>query len=60
MGKLLLPTSKFSFSNLNNLYDRAKRNGVEINKISKKEIEDLEPNVNCQFDHGLCTIYICC
>ena len=52
-GKLLLPTSKVSFLNLNNLYDRAKKNGVKIDKINNKEIEDLEPNVNCQFDHGL-------
>ena len=52
-GKLLLPTSKFSFSNLNNLYDRAKENGVKIDKISNKHIENLEPNVNCQFDQGL-------
>ena len=29
------------------------KNGVKIDKINNKEIEDLEPNVNCQFDHGL-------
>ena len=52
-GKLLLPTSKVSFSNLDNLYDRAKKNGVKIDKIKNKDIEDLEPNVNCQFDYGL-------
>ena len=52
-GKLLLPTSEFSFSNLNNLFDRASKNRVEISKIDKKDIEDLEPNVNCKFDYGL-------
>ena len=52
-GKLLLPTSKVSFSNLDNLYDRAKKNGVKIEKVKNKDIEDLEPNVNCQFDYGL-------
>jgi len=52
-GKLLLPTSKVPFSNLDNLYGRAKKNGVKIEKIKNKDIEDLEPNVNCQFDYGL-------
>ncbi len=52
-GKLLLPTSEVSFSNLDNLYDRAKKNGVKIDKIKNKDIEHLEPNVNCQFDYGL-------
>ena len=48
-----LPTSEVSFSNLDNLYDRAKKNGVKIDKIKNKDIEHLEPNVNCQFDYGL-------
>lgn len=52
-GKLLIPTSKFSYSNLENLFKRAKNNGVEIHKIKNNEIEKLEPNVNCQFDYGL-------
>ena len=52
-GKLLIPTSKFSNSNLENLFERAKNNGVEVHKIKSAEIESLEPNINCQFKYGL-------
>lgn len=52
-GKLLIPTSKFSNSNLENLFERAKNNGVEVHKIKSAEIENLEPNINCQFKYGL-------
>ena len=52
-GKLLIPTSKFSNSNLENLFERAKNNGVEVHKIKSTEIENLEPNINCQFKYGL-------
>ena len=52
-GKFLIPTSKFSNSNLENLFERAKNNGVEVHKIKSAEIERLEPNINCQFKYGL-------
>ena len=52
-GKLLLPTSEYSYSNLENLFNRAKKNGVEINKIKSEEIKRIEPNTNCQFEYGL-------
>lgn len=52
-GKLLLPTSEYSYSNLENLFNRAKKNGVEINKIKNEEIKRVEPNTNCQFEYGL-------
>ena len=52
-GKLLLPTSEYSYSNLENLFYRAKKNGVEINKIKNEEIKRIEPNTNCQFEYGL-------
>ena len=52
-GKLLIPTSEYSYSNLENLFDRAKKNGVEINKIKNDEIKKIEPNTNCQFNYGL-------
>ena len=52
-GKLLLPTSEYSYSNLENLFNRAKKNGVEINKIKNEEIKRIEPNTNCQFEYGL-------
>jgi L-2-hydroxyglutarate oxidase len=52
-GKILLPTSEYSYSNLENLYDRAQKNGVEIKKISQDEINKIEPNANCLFDKGL-------
>ena len=52
-GKLLLPTSEYSYSNLENLFNRAKKNGVEINKIKNEEIKQIEPNTNCQFEYGL-------
>ena len=60
-GKLLLPTSEYSYSNLENLFNRAKKNGVEINKIKNEEIKRIEPNTNCQFEYGFaCAIYLCC
>jgi L-2-hydroxyglutarate oxidase len=52
-GKLLLPTSEYSYSNLENLFNRAKKNGVKINKIKNEEIKRIEPNTNCQFEYGL-------
>ena len=52
-GKLLLPTSEYSYSNLENLFNRAKKNGGEINKIKNEEIKRIEPNTNCQFEYGL-------
>ncbi|EMH80621.1 putative dehydrogenase [alpha proteobacterium HIMB114] len=52
-GKLLLPTSEYSYSNLESLFNRAKKNGVEINKIKNEEIKRIEPNTNCQFEYGL-------
>jgi (S)-2-hydroxyglutarate dehydrogenase len=52
-GKLLLPTSEYSYSNLENLFNRAKKNGVEINKIKNEEIKRIEPYTNCQFEYGL-------
>ncbi|MCI5053209.1 MAG: L-2-hydroxyglutarate oxidase [Pelagibacteraceae bacterium] len=52
-GKLLLPTSEYSYSNLENLFNRAKKNGVEINKIKNEEIKRIEPNTNCKFEYGL-------
>ena len=52
-GKLLLPTSEYSYSNLENLFNRAKKNSVEINKIKNEEIKRIEPNTNCQFEYGL-------
>jgi L-2-hydroxyglutarate oxidase len=52
-GKLLLPTSEYSYSNLENLFNRAKKNSVKINKIKNEEIKRIEPNTNCQFEYGL-------
>ena len=52
-GKILLPTSEYSNSNLKNLFERAKKNGVEINKIKNEDIKRMEPNTNCQFEYGL-------
>ena len=52
-GKILLPTSEHSNSNLENLFERAKKNNVEINKIKNEEIKRMEPNTNCQFEYGL-------
>lgn len=52
-GKILLPTSEYSYSNLENLFKRATKNGVHINKIDKSDLEKIEPNANCQFDKAL-------
>lgn len=52
-GKILLPTSEYSYSNLENLFERATKNGVHINKIDKSDLEKIEPNANCQFDKAL-------
>ena len=39
-GKILIPTSDDSNSNLINLYERGQKNGVIINKIKKDEVEN--------------------
>ena len=52
-GKILLPTSEYSYSNLENLFERATKNGVHINKIDNSDLEKIEPNANCQFDKAL-------
>ncbi len=52
-GKLLVPTSDHSFQNLDHLYDRGIKNGVLVKKLTKKEIQSLEPNVNISYDYGL-------
>lgn len=52
-GKILIPTSIQSFQNIDNLYQRGIQNGVEVKKISQKEIQNLEPNANIKFDSGL-------
>lgn len=52
-GKLLVPTSDHSFQNLDHLYDRGIKNGVLVKKLTKKEIQLLEPNVNISYDYGL-------
>jgi L-2-hydroxyglutarate oxidase len=52
-GKLLVPTSDYSFQNLDHLYDRGIKNGVLVKKLTKKEIQSLEPNVNISYDYGL-------
>ena len=52
-GKILVPTSDHSFQNLDHLYERGIKNGVMVKKLSKKEIQLLEPNVNIAYDFGL-------
>jgi L-2-hydroxyglutarate oxidase len=52
-GKILIPTSIQSFQNIDNLYQRGIQNGVLVQKISQKEIQNLEPNANTKFDSGL-------
>ena len=52
-GKILIPTSIQSYQNIDNLYQRGIQNGVEVKKISQKEIQNLEPNANIKFDSGL-------
>jgi L-2-hydroxyglutarate oxidase len=52
-GKLLVPTSDHSFQNLDHLYNRGIKNGVLVKKLTKKEIQSLEPNVNISYNYGL-------
>ena len=52
-GKILIPISIHSNDNTENLYQRGIQNGVMVKKLSHKEIQQLEPNVNIQYDTGL-------
>ena len=52
-GKLLIPTSQKSFENIENLYKRGIQNDVQVNKLTGKEISNLEPNVNTKYGVGL-------
>jgi L-2-hydroxyglutarate oxidase len=52
-GKLLIPTSQNSFENIENLYERGIQNGVQIKKLTGKEITNLEPKVNTKYGVGL-------
>jgi (S)-2-hydroxyglutarate dehydrogenase len=46
-GKLIVATTLDQILALDNLYNRAKTNGLEINKLSAEEALEVEPHVNC-------------
>ena len=52
-GKLLIPTSQNSYENTENLFKRGIENGVTIQKLTAREINNLEPRVNTHYGVGL-------
>lgn len=47
-GKVIVATNENQVSSLNNIYNRGVENGLNgIRKISKEEVKEIEPHVNC-------------
>jgi len=45
-GKIIVAFDKKELEYLNNLYQRGIENGLEVKKLSKEELQKIEPNVN--------------
>ncbi|HEY9826095.1 MAG TPA: L-2-hydroxyglutarate oxidase [Stenomitos sp.] len=46
-GKVIVATSPQQIPRLDNLYDRGLQNGLEVVKLSKEEVCEIEPHVQC-------------
>lgn len=46
-GKLIVSTSARELPLLDNLYRRGVENGVEVTKLSREEVTEIEPHVRC-------------
>lgn len=47
-GKVIVATNEEELPYLDTLAKRGKKNGLEVRKISKTELNDLEPHVDCR------------
>jgi (S)-2-hydroxyglutarate dehydrogenase len=46
-GKVIVATEEYELPLLDNLYDRGLANELEIKKITKEQVQEIEPHVNC-------------
>lgn len=46
-GKVIVATEEHELPLLDNLYDRGLANELEIKKISKEQVQEIEPHVSC-------------
>jgi (S)-2-hydroxyglutarate dehydrogenase len=46
-GKVIVATDEQELSRLENLYKRGLENNLEVKKISKEEVKEIEPHVTC-------------
>jgi L-2-hydroxyglutarate oxidase len=46
-GKVIVATELAELPLLDNLYQRGLDNGIEVTKLSKEEVQDVEPHVSC-------------
>ena len=53
IGKILLPTKQEDISQLDLLESRAKKNGVEVTRLDKKNLINIEPEINPSIGQAL-------
>ena len=46
-GKVIVATEDFELPLLDNLYERGIANGIEISKVTKEQVKEIEPHVTC-------------
>ncbi|MGL5943539.1 MAG: L-2-hydroxyglutarate oxidase [Waterburya sp.] len=46
-GKVIVATEPYELPLLENLYERGVANGIEITKITKEQVKEIEPHVSC-------------
>ncbi|CAN1209691.1 L-2-hydroxyglutarate oxidase [Tumidithrix helvetica PCC 7403] len=46
-GKVIVATKENELSQLENLYQRGLANGLQVAKISREEVQEIEPHVQC-------------
>ncbi|MGL6340067.1 MAG: L-2-hydroxyglutarate oxidase [Waterburya sp.] len=46
-GKVIVATEPYELPLLDNLYERGVANGIEITKITKEQVKEIEPHVSC-------------
>ncbi|MGF1590737.1 MAG: L-2-hydroxyglutarate oxidase [Pleurocapsa sp.] len=46
-GKVIVATEEYELPLLDNLYDRGIANELDIKKIAKEQVQEIEPHVNC-------------
>ncbi|HZS16432.1 MAG TPA: L-2-hydroxyglutarate oxidase [Candidatus Udaeobacter sp.] len=46
-GKVIVATQQSELAGLDNLLERGQQNGLEVRKISREEVNEIEPHVRC-------------